>query len=240
MSSKVENKLAILSYHEKRIQLEHEVQQRYENLSEEAQAVIRDVIREFINRSAMPVRIIYAQKFVEELENTLFEKNQAFKKLSDIHARALTEHNDQLDYTWKDGYETGVRDTNAVCKPKIEEQKAQLLDQAKRHQKRVDELKAQVPIIPDYVTGFFDETVHTGLIVQNWHTAWKWLSTWAFAAIGYVSLYGIPPEVLALVPEASQSKVTAALALLGFVGRFINQSKPKPLPPASDEIKEHT
>ena len=56
----------------------------------------------------------------------------------------------------------------------------------------------------------------------------------------YVSLYGIPPEVLALVPEASQSKVTAALALLGFVGRFINQSKPKPLPPASDEIKEHT
>ena len=67
MSSKVENKLAILSYHEKRIQLEHEVQQRYENLSEEAQAVIRDVIREFIRRSAMPVRIIYAQKFVEEL-----------------------------------------------------------------------------------------------------------------------------------------------------------------------------
>ena len=161
------------------------------------------------------------------------------EQISHFLERAHDDFNDKLDYTWKDGYETGVRDTNAVCKPKIEEQKAQLLDQAKRHQKRVDELKAQVPIIPDYVTGFFDETVHTGLIVQNWHTAWKWLSTWAFAAIGYVSLYGIPPEVLALVPEASQSKVTAALALLGFVGRFINQSrvysKSSPTPPLEKE-----
>ena len=62
----------------------------------------------------------------------------------------------------------------------------------------------------------------------------------SYSVVLNVSVAGIPPEVLALVPEASQSKVTAALALLGFVGRFINQSKPKPLPPASDEIKEHT
>ena len=95
-------------------------------------------------------------------------------------------------------------------------------------------------IEPQYFQGVQGSTLKLGFWVNNWHTAWKWLSTWAFAAIGYVSLYGIPPEVLALVPEASQSKVTAALALLGFVGRFINQSKPKPLPPASDEIKEHT
>ena len=95
-------------------------------------------------------------------------------------------------------------------------------------------------IEPQYFQGVQGSTLKLGFWVNNWHTAWKWLSTWAFAAIGYVSLYGIPPEVLALVPEASQSKVTAALALLGFMGRFINQSKPKPLPPASDEIKEHT
>ena len=83
------------------------------------------------------------------------------------------------------------------------------------------------------------ETVHTGLIVQNWHTAWKWISTWAFGLIAYVSVAGIPPEVIALVPEASQSKVTAALALLGFVGRFINQSrvysKSSPTPPLEKE-----
>ena len=85
MPDKVQNKLAILSYHEQRIRLEQEIQQRYGNLSEEAQAVVRDTIREFIRRSAMPVRIIYAQKFVEELENRLFEKNQAFQKLSKTH-----------------------------------------------------------------------------------------------------------------------------------------------------------
>lgn len=141
--------------------------------------------------------------------------------------RAHDDFNDKLDYTWKDGYETGVRDTNAVCKPKIEEQKAQLLDQAERYQKRVDELKAQVPIVPDYALGLLEETRYTGLIVQNWHTAWKWISTWAFGLIAYVSVAGIPPEVLALVPEASQSKVTAVLALLGFVGRFVNQSRKK-------------
>ena len=95
-------------------------------------------------------------------------------------------------------------------------------------------------IEPQYFQGVQGSTLKLGFWVNNWQTGCKWLSTWAFAAIGYVSLYGIPPEVLALVPEASQSKVTAALALLGFMGRFINQSKPKPLPPASDEIKEHT
>ncbi len=98
-----------------------------------------------------------------------------------------------------------------------------------------DALKHQSQVIPDYAMGIFDDTQHTGLLVKNWHTAWKWVSTWAFGLIAYVSVAGIPPEVLALVPEASQSKVTAALALLGFVGRFINQSRSKPLPPLQGE-----
>lgn len=105
--------------------------------------------------------------------------------------------------------------------------KQQLLDQAKRHQKRVEELQAKASIVPEYVVGTLEEIKHTGFLVKNSHTFWKWLSTWAFAAIGYVSVYGVPPEVIALVPEASQNKVTAALALLGFVGRFINQSRGK-------------
>ena len=167
--------------------------------------------------------------------------------LSNMIEQLLDNHDDQLDYTYKHAREEGFKVARKNYEDELEKQKLELgkahnqrlLEQAKKHQKRVDELKAQVPIIPDYVTGFFDETVHTGLIVQNWHTAWKWLSTWAFAAIGYVSLYGIPPEVLALVPEASQSKVTAALALLGFVGRFINQSrvysKSSPTPPLEKE-----
>ena len=86
-------------------------------------------------------------------------------------------------------------------------------------------------VLHPYVTGTLEETKpHTGWIVNDWHKCLKWISTWAFAAIGYVSVAGIPPELFALIPAASQGKVTAVLAMLGFLGRFINQSKTKPLP----------
>lgn len=87
--------------------------------------------------------------------------------------------------------------------------------------------KNPTQIVPDYADGLFDEKPHTGLLVKNSHTFWKWLSTWAFAAIGYVSIVGLPPEIIALIPEASQGKATAVLALLGFLGRFVNQSRGK-------------
>ncbi|MGQ0979236.1 hypothetical protein ACT4V8_11895 [Acinetobacter baumannii] len=48
----------------------------------------------------------------------------------------------------------------------------------------------------------------------------------------------MPPELIATLPADAQSKITLGLAILGLVGRFINQSKPKPLPPASDAFKE--
>ncbi|MCJ0829712.1 hypothetical protein MN869_14785 [Acinetobacter sp. NIPH1876] len=123
---------------------------------------------------------------------------------------------------------TETVDQEKVDNPEtIAELKQQLLDQAKRHQKRVEELKAEASIVPEYVVGTLEEVKHTGLLVKNSHTFWKWLSTWAFAAIAYVSISGVPPEVLALIPEASQGKVTAAIAILGFIGRFINQSRGK-------------
>lgn len=125
-------------------------------------------------------------------------------------------------------------DVNAALKQSdelVQSYKQQLLDQAKKHQKQIEELKAQVPIFADYVGGVLDETPSTGLIVPNWHTAWKWISTWAFGLIGYISLAGVPPEVIALIPEASQGKVTAVLALIGFVGRFLNQSRDPPQSP---------
>lgn len=110
-------------------------------------------------------------------------------------------------------------------------------DQAKRHQARVTELKDKIEqqakqLVP--MLGVSSYVENHSFLVRNWQTFWKWLSTWAFAAIGYVSIYGVPQEILMLVPEASQSKVTAVLALIGFVGRFINQSKPKPLPPVKE------
>lgn len=111
-------------------------------------------------------------------------------------------------------------------------------DQAKRHQTRVTELKNKIEeqaqqILP--VLGVSNYVENHSLLVRNWTTAWKWLSTWAFAAIAYISIAGVPPEVMALVPEASQGKVTAVLALLGFIGRFVNQSKAKPLTPVQEK-----
>ena len=163
--------------------------------------------------------------------------------LSNMIEQLLDNHDDQLDYTYKHAREEGFKVARKNYEDELEKQKLELgkahnqhlLEQAKKHQKRVDELKVEIAKKPQPIMATLGETVHTGLIVQNWHTAWKWISTWAFGLIAYVSVAGIPPEVIALVPEASQSKVTAALALLGFVGRFINQSrvysKSSPTPP---------
>lgn len=163
--------------------------------------------------------------------------------LSNMIEQLLDNHDDQLDYTYKHAREEGFKVARKNYEDELEKQKLELgkahnqhlLEQAKKHQKRVDELKVEIAKKPQPIMATLGETVHTSLIVQNWHTAWKWISTWAFGLIAYVSVAGIPPEVLALVPEASQGKVTAALALLGFVGRFINQSRSKPLPPVQEE-----
>lgn len=156
-------------------------------------------------------------------------------QMSNVIDHLYDVHSDQLDVTYKYGREEGFKVARKNYEDEMEKQKLELgkahnqrlLEQAKKHQKRVDELKVEIAKKPQPIMATLGETVHTGLIVQNWHTAWKWISTWAFGLIAYVSVAGIPPEVLALVPEASQSKVTAALALLGFVGRFINQSRGK-------------
>ena len=156
-------------------------------------------------------------------------------QMSNVIDHLYDVHSDQLDVTYKYGREEGFKVARKNYEDELEKQKLELgkahnqhlLEQAKKHQKRVDELKVEIAKKPQPIMATLGETVHTGLIVQNWHTAWKWISTWAFGLIAYVSVAGIPPEVLALVPEASQSKVTAALALLGFVGRFINQSRGK-------------
>lgn len=286
MLDKVQNKLAILSYHEQRIRLEQEIQQRYGNLSEEAQAVVRDTIREFIRRSAMPVRIIYAQKFVEELENRLFEKNQAFQKLSKTHERTLTERNDQLNYTWKNGYEAGAHDASeAVNRQAIDnkitltadasalvkslnqsqqelaeligvdtasesekiqqlrlqlstreseldqktlelsEAKQKILDQAKRHQQRVDELKVEITQKPEPIMAELGSFTNTGFLVGNWRNSWKWISNWCFGLIVFFATTPIPPDLLMVLPEDVRTYLIAWTAFCGFVGRYLNQSK---------------
>lgn len=92
---------------------------------------------------------------------------------------------------------------------------------------------------PQYLEGLHGSKFKLGFWVHNWQTGWKWFSNVAFAGIVAVQAFyeTLPPEVITALPPDTQSKITLGLAVLGLLGRFINQSKPKPLPPASD-VKE--
>ncbi|MHA4952228.1 hypothetical protein FR838_18455 [Acinetobacter pittii] len=93
---------------------------------------------------------------------------------------------------------------------------------------------------PQYIQGIHGSTKQFGLFVHNWRTGWKWFSNVAFAGIVAVQTFydTLPPEVIMALPTDTQSKITLGLAVLGLLGRFINQSKPTPLPSASDTVKE--
>ncbi|RSN77912.1 hypothetical protein [Acinetobacter haemolyticus] len=150
-------------------------------------------------------------------------------QMSNVIDRLYEEHGDKLDYSWKEGYETGVRDTNAVCKPKIEEQKTQLLEQAKKHQARVSTLKNEIDFLSlvNAKDDFLFEPQRR-FLVENWRNGWKWFSTWMFALITIVATVPIPPELLAALPEHFRLSVIAAIAICGGILRHVNQTKPLP------------
>ena len=195
------------------------------------------------------------------IKNNLAQLAQAeryiaqFQKLSNIHEHTLTEHNDQLDFSWKDGYEKGIRDANAthnavkqtaaeVESDKIQQLRLQLAtreselddltlkiaDQAKRHQKRVDELKAELAQKPKPIVAELGLSMNTGFVVGNWRDSWKWISNWCFGLIAFFATTPIPPELLAILPENVRMHLIAWVAFCGLIGRYINQSKPLPLP----------
>ncbi|OTG60373.1 hypothetical protein B9T36_07060 [Acinetobacter sp. ANC 4204] len=215
-----------------------------------------------------------------------------FQKLSKIHERTLTERNDQLDYTWKNGYEAGARaaseavnrqaidnkitltaDASALVKSlnqsqqelaeligvdtasesekiqqlrlqlstreseldqktlELSEAKKKLLDQAKRHQQRVDELKVEIAQKPEPIFAELGSFTNTGFVVGNWRNSWKWISNWCFGLIVFFATTPIPPELLMVLPEDIRTYLIAWTALCGLVGRYINQTKPVSLPP---------
>lgn len=112
----------------------------------------------------------------------------------------------------------------------IADKDKQLLNQAKRHQKRVEMLESELSAASAQFISTELIEQKAGWLVQNWRKGWLWLSNWVFAAIGYIAVFGIPPEVMALLSVESQTKVIAILSVLGVIFRFINQSKAKPLP----------
>ena len=182
-----------------------------------------------------------------------------FQKLSSIHEWFLTECNDRLDYAWKDGYDKGVLDANAAKQAdsetesekiqqlrlqlstreseldqqtlELSEAKRKLLDQAKRHQQRVDELKAEITQKPEPIIAELGSFANTGFVVGNWRNSWKWISNWCFGLIVFFATTPIPPELLAVLPENIRFYLIVWVAFCGFVGRYINQTKPVSLPP---------
>ena len=115
--------------------------------------------------------------------------------------------------------------SNAELNRRLQQQKAHLLN---------NRLQQAQPL--QYVTATIGTVENqAGVLVHNWRSGWKWISNWAFILIGYISVYGVPNEVLMFVPEASQAKVTGLLALTGLIFRFINQTKNKALPPVAED-----
>ena len=176
-----------------------------------------------------------------------------FQTLSNIHERTLSEHNDHLDFSRKDGYEKGVLDANAAKQAdsetesekiqqlrlqlstreseldqqtlELSEAKRKLLDQAKRHQQRVDEFKAEIAQKPEPIIAELGSFTNTGFVVGNWRNSWKWISNWCFGLIVFFATTPIPPDLLMVLPEDVRTYLIAWTAFCGFVGRYLNQSK---------------
>jgi hypothetical protein len=70
-----------------------------------------------------------------------------------------------------------------------------------------------------------------GFVVGNWRNSWKWISNWCFGLIVFFATTPIPPELLAVLPENIRFYLIVWVAFCGFVGRYINQTKPVSLPP---------
>jgi len=89
-----------------------------------------------------------------------------------------------------------------------------------RHEQKISEIKAS------FVQGV-PMTTPQGLLVSNKSKSWVWFSNIAFALIVAVQAFfeTVPPELIATLPNDAQSKITMALAILGVIGRFINQSR---------------
>jgi hypothetical protein len=99
------------------------------------------------------------------------------------------------------------------------------LDQAKRHQQRVDELKAEIAQKPEPIMAELGSFTNTGFVVGNWRNSWKWISNWCFGLIVFFATTPIPPELLMVLPEDVRTYLIAWTAFCGFVGRYLNQSK---------------
>lgn len=195
--------------------------QRLSNIHERALTEHKDQL-DFVNEEAYTTGMQdtnkrYEAKFkqlLQDKENLKVQIN-ALQDKSDESAKIL---NLRLDLSTRES-ELG----QAVLE--TAEVKQKLLDQAKRHQQRVDELKAEIEQKPELIEATLGFTTYSGHIVENWRDSWKWISNWCFGLIVFFATTPIPPEVLAVLPDNVRYYVIAFTAFCGFMGRYINQSK---------------
>lgn len=67
------------------------------------------------------------------------------------------------------------------------------------------------------------------ILVDDWKQGWKWISTYAFLIIAYVAQFGVPQEIIDIVPLEHRGKIVTLVALCGLIFRFVKQSKLIPL-----------
>lgn len=168
-----------------------------------------------------------------------------FQKLSELHERTLENHNDQLEFTWHCGYDKAVHEAEENYKDfqesinKITKQNTDLSMQVRNLKNEPFKYETVSDATPRHTElhttqqspqPLFEKEglkAHSGWIVQNWHKGWLWLSNWIFILIAWVAYNGIPPELLALIPEANRENVIPILSALGVICRFIDQSRKK-------------
>lgn len=64
-------------------------------------------------------------------------------------------------------------------------------------------------------------------VVPGWRSGWRWFSNIALATIVAINTAPIPPELIQALPPHAQQQLTIGLAIVGIIGRFINQSRKK-------------
>ena len=91
--------------------------------------------------------------------------------------------------------------------------------------------------VPDIILPLKDNVKSSGFIVANWRDSWKWLTVWGSATIVGINAFyaSLPPEFIDTLPDHTQSTINVIGGIALLLGRFINQSKPKALPPAENQ-----
>lgn len=87
------------------------------------------------------------------------------------------------------------------------------------------DLAAKRALPPQPITATLESFQHNTFWVFNWRAGWKWISTWMLALIVFINTVPVPPDVIAALPPHWQHGVSVVLAIIGFIGRFINQHR---------------